>query len=277
MVSFTNCKINIGLDIVSRRPDGYHNIVTAMVPVPWHDVVEIVEADGSCNLLTVYGNAVNCPPEKNLVMKAAATMQKRFPAIPPLHIHLQKIIPDGAGLGGGSGDAATVILMLNDMFSLGIDKKQMAEIAAELGADCPFFIYSEPMLCTGTGTIMRPINIDLSDLTLLIAKPQTVSISTAQAYAGTHPSTPDTPLAQLLALPISEWQGKVKNDFEPSIFAIAPGVKATKDAMLASGAIYASMSGSGASLYALYATRAQAEAAKALFPTHATFLTEIKG
>lgn len=257
MLAFAPCKINIGLDIVAKRPDGYHDIVTAMVPVPWCDIVEAVPA-GSRSTLTVLGRKVDCPEEKNLVMRALRAMQQRY-AIPDVNLTLQKIVPDGAGLGGGSSDASTTLLILNDMFGLDRPKEELAEVAATLGADCPFFIYQRPMLCTGTGTVMRPIHIDLSGLTLLIAKPQGVSVSTKEAYAGVRPAPPAEPLSELLSLPVGQWQGRVKNDFERSIFPLAPQCAALKRQMLASGAVYASMTGSGAAVFGLFTDSAKAK------------------
>lgn len=270
MIRFAGCKINIGLDILRRRPDGYHDISTVMYPVPWHDCVEIIEADGEADTLTVYGRSVPCAPEKNLVMKAAAAMRSRFPAIPPLALFLQKNLPDGAGLGGGSSDASAVILLLNEAYSLGLSHEEMAEIAATLGADCPFFIYDKPMLCTGTGTTMQPFHLDLSGLGLLIAKPESVSISTAQAYAGTHPAEPDRPLESLLSLPIDQWQGLVKNDFEASIFPLAPQAAEIKSSMLSAGAIYASLTGSGSAVYGIFADTEAALAARSRFSASVT-------
>lgn len=249
MVTFSNCKINIGLDIVAKRPDGYHELVTAMAPVPWHDVIEIVPADAT--ELICLGHKVDCPPEKNLVMKAYRAMEARYD-VRPYRIILQKIVPDGAGLGGGSADATAMLQLINDTESLGLSRAEIAQIASELGADCPFFAYDGPMLATGIGTVLRPIDIDLSGLWLQIAKPEGVSISTKQAYAGVTPRKPDEPLDDLLRLPIDQWQGRVKNDFEPSIFTIAPQVGRLKEAMLANGAVYASMTGSGSSVYGLF-------------------------
>lgn len=257
MLAFAPCKINIGLDIVAKRPDGYHDIVTAMVPVPWCDIVEAVPAAGSESTLTVLGRKVDCPPEKNLVMRALRAMQARY-GIPDVDLTLQKIVPDGAGLGGGSSDASTTLLILNDLFDLNRPKEELAEVAATLGADCPFFVYNRPMLCTGTGTEMRPIDIDLSGLTLLIAKPQGVCVSTKEAYAGVKPAHPAEPLDELLRLPATQWQGRVKNDFERSIFPIAPQCAALKEQMLAHGAVYASMTGSGAAVFGLFTSPAAA-------------------
>lgn len=272
MVRFTDCKINIGLDVLRRRTDGYHDIVTAMVPVPWHDVVEIVPSAKGVNLLTVYGRKVDCSPEDNLVMKAARLMQERYD-VPALDIGLQKIVPDGAGLGGGSGDATACIMLINDMYSLGLDIPEIASLSARLGADCPFFAYNRPMLATGTGTTLEPIDIDLSGLTLLIAKPQGASVSTRQAYASLKPSVPERQLDQLLRLPVEQWQGLIKNDFETTIFAAAPQVRAVKETMLASGAIYASMSGSGAAVYGLFRDASAASEVQALLTACDTFTT----
>lgn len=252
MLTFAPCKINIGLDIVAKRPDGYHDIVTAMVPVPWCDIVEAVPATGSQSTLTVLGRKVDCPVEENLVMRALRAMQERY-GIPEVELTLQKIVPDGAGLGGGSSDASATLLILNDLFRLHRPKDELAEVAATLGADCPFFIYSTPMLCTGTGTEMRPVDINLSGLTLVIAKPHGVCVSTKEAYSGVKPTQPTEPLDQLLRLPVSQWQGRVENDFEAGIFKIAPQCASLKERMLASGAIYASMSGSGAAVYGIFA------------------------
>ncbi|MCM1452848.1 MAG: 4-(cytidine 5'-diphospho)-2-C-methyl-D-erythritol kinase [Clostridium sp.] len=249
MVGFSCCKINIGLDIVAKRPDGYHDVVTAMVPVPLHDVIEIVPSDAV--QLTCLGRPVDCPPEKNLVMKAYQAMASRF-SIHPYKIILQKIVPDGAGLGGGSADATATLQLINEAEGLELDSDKIAEIASTIGADCPFFAYNRPMLATGIGTTLRSIDINLSGLYLQIAKPEGVSISTKQAYAGVKPALPKEPLEKLLALPIEEWQGRVKNDFEPSIFAIAPQVRRLKEEMLNHGAVYSSMSGSGASVYGIF-------------------------
>lgn len=272
MLAFAPCKINIGLDIVAKRPDGYHDIVTAMVPVSWCDIVEAVPAAGTESTLTVLGRKVDCPPEKNLVMRALRAMQARY-GIPDVDLTLQKIVPDGAGLGSGSSDTSATLLILNEMFGLNRPKDELAEVAATLGADCPFFIYNQPMLCTGTGTDMRPVDIDLSGLTLLIAKPQGVCVSTKEAYAGVKPAHPTEPLVDLLRLPIGQWQGRIKNDFEASIFPIAPQCAALKEQMLAHGAVYASMTGSGAAVYGLFPTPASAQSLLPALPSADTHLS----
>ena len=161
MIFFTTCKVNIGLNIVARRQDGYHDIETLMVPIDWHDVLEIVPAKGDKTTLTVLGRQVDCAPEDNLVMKAYRALDAVTP-LPPVDIYLEKIVPDQAGLGGGSADASFTLTGLNEMFSLGLSKERLAEIAATLGADCPLFVYNRPMLATGTGTTLQPVDIDLT-------------------------------------------------------------------------------------------------------------------
>lgn len=250
MILFPNAKINLGLDILRKRPDGYHDIETVMIPVGWRDILEIVPAKGDVTTLTVTGRDVNCPPEKNLVMKAYRALSERV-ALPPVDIYLRKIIPDGAGMGGGSADASFTLRGLNEMFALGLSDEALADVAATLGADCPFFIYNRPMLCTGTGTEMTPINVSLRGLTLVIVKPP-VSVPTATAYSHTVPQYPPTPLREAISRPLEEWKGLVKNDFEPSVFPAYPTIEELKEKLIESGAVYASMSGSGSAVYGLF-------------------------
>ena len=250
MVTFPNAKINIGLNIISRRPDGYHNIETVMVPIPWCDILEIVPSQGNETTLTTYGREVNCEMEKNLVVKAYRAMEKRY-NLPAVDIYLNKIIPDGAGLGGGSADAAFTLTSLNELFNIGASNAELAEIAATIGADCPFFIYNTPTLATGIGTDFTPISLDLKGYKIAVVKPQ-VSVPTAQAYSGVTPTIPPTPLCELINTPISQWQSHIKNDFEDSIFPLHPIVKDIKQQLIEMGAIYASMSGSGSAVYGIF-------------------------
>ena len=252
MLLFPNAKINLGLDIVSRRPDGYHDIVTVMVPVPWRDILEIVPARGGETTLTVTGRKVDCPPEKNLVMKAYRLMAETC-GLPPVDIYLRKIIPDGAGLGGGSADAAFTLRALDSLFGLGLGDEALASVAPRLGADCPLFVYNRPMLATGTGTDLEPIDVDLSGLTIVIVKPP-VSVPTAQAYSRVTPAEPAEPIPAILGLPLTEWQGRLKNDFEPSVFPLHPMIADVKTSLREMGALYASMSGSGSSVFGLFAS-----------------------
>lgn len=270
MVVFPNAKINLGLNIVNRRNDGYHNIESVFIPVMWRDVLEIVPAKGMETTLTVTGRGVNCPAEKNLVMKAYRALNEVTP-LPAVDIYLRKIIPDGAGLGGGSADAAFTLSALNDLFALGLNKSQLAGIASSLGADCPFFIHNRPMLATGTGTELSEFDIPhLSGLTILIVKPD-VHISTAVAYSGVTPKTPSTPLCRLLDMPVENWSGLVHNDFEISLKDNFPILTKIKDELYSRGAVYASLSGSGSALYGLFKSDKMAEFALKSFECHECF------
>ena len=250
MITFPNAKINLGLNIVERRADGYHNIETVFFPVPLTDILEIVPADeGDVTTLTCYGNTVDCPTEKNLVMRAYRMLQERY-GLPPVAMHLYKHIPDGAGLGGGSSDAAHALKMLNQMFELGIPDGELAAMAATLGADCAFFIYNRPMLATGIGDQLTPLDVDLKGKTMLLVKPP-VGVDTRTAYSRVIPQSPVMALPDIISLPIEAWDGLLVNDFEPSVFAVLPQLWLIKAALLDTGAHYAAMSGSGSTLFAL--------------------------
>lgn len=276
MVLFPNAKINLGLDIISRRPDGYHDIATVMLPTGWTDVLEIVPGKGDTTTLTVSGRSVDCPAEKNLVMKAYRALEKEV-SLPPVDIFLRKIIPDGAGLGGGSADAAFTLIGLNKLFSLDLEDSRLAEIAAQLGADCPFFICNRPMLCTGIGTDLSPIKMpgQLLGKWLLIVKPE-VSVPTAAAYRGVTPAIPTQSITEIINRPISDWKGLLKNDFEPTVFAAFPTIRAVKEKIDRLGALYASMSGSGAAVYGIFETEVIESAdLAALFPGCTTHLGKL--
>lgn len=251
MIRFCNSKINLGLDIVARRPDGYHDIVTAMFPIGWGDILEIVPSPDGLTRLTVTGRVVDCPMEKNLVMKAYRTLAAEVD-LPPVDIYLRKIVPDGAGLGGGSADAAHTLLLLNDLFALALSDDKLAAVAARIGADCPFFIYNTPVLATGIGIDLAPVAVpEMEGLTVVVVKPP-VSVPTAAAYRGVTPHVPVDKLVSSLQRPVEEWRGLVKNDFEPSVFREYPLIAEVKSEMYAAGAVYASMSGSGSAVYGLF-------------------------
>lgn len=273
MLLFPNAKINLGLDIIARRPDGYHDIATVMVPVAWCDALEIVPSARQTSSLTVTGRKVDCPPEKNLVMKAYRLMSDRF-NLPPVDIYLRKIIPDGAGLGGGSADAAFTLTALNRMFGTGLTADELSAMAARLGADCPLFVYNRPMLATGTGTELTPVDVNLKGLTLVIVKPP-VSVPTAQAYSRVTPAIPVRPIPEILRLPVTEWQGRLKNDFEASVFPLHPMLPGIKDKLLGLGAAYASMSGSGSALYGLFEYDILAETVADTFKGCQIFVTKL--
>ena len=248
MIAFPNAKINLGLYVERKREDGYHDIATVFYPVPLTDAVEIVPADQT--RLTTYGNPVDCPPEKNLVMKAYRLMAEEF-QLPPVAIHLYKHIPDGAGLGGGSSDATSVIQTLNTMFNLALSDEELAQRAVGIGADCPFFVYNRPIVARGIGDRFPPIDIDLSGTSIVIVKPD-ISISTATAYAGVCPRVPVTPVEQLLKLPIGQWRDNLSNDFEASVFPSNQELSYIKHSLYHAGAVYAAMSGSGSAIYGLF-------------------------
>lgn len=266
MIAFPNAKINIGLFITARRPDGYHDIASVMMPVDWCDILEIVPAKDDVTTLTVTGRRVDCPAEKNLVMRAYRAMEERY-NLPAVDIFLRKIIPDGAGLGGGSADAAFTITTLDKLFGLGLSDDAMAGIAATIGSDCPFFIYNKPMLATGTGTTLSPVSLSLKGHTLVIIKPD-VHVSTTEAYGGCRPQPSTLFLPDVLAtMPPEEWkQSGVRNDFEETVFSHHPLIAGIKSTLYDMGAEYASMSGSGASVFGIFGRDILAEEIERTFP-----------
>lgn len=252
MILFPNAKINLGLNVVARRPDGYHDIESVLYPTAWTDILEIVPAKGSVASLHLSGNAIACSPEKNLVMKALQAFESYTGLTAAVDIFLHKIIPDGAGLGGGSADAAFAILGLNAVLNAGLTPGQMAEIAADVGSDSPFFIYNRPMLATGTGTCLTPVDIDLSGMVMAIVKPPQ-SVSTAQAYARVTPGAAAVRVADAISRHPSQWRHVLHNDFEESVFAQCPEVERTARLMASLNPVYSAMSGSGSAVFGLFA------------------------
>lgn len=248
MITFPNAKINLGLNIESKRPDGYHNISTIFYPIPLCDALEILPAKET--RLFCYGNKVDCPEEKNLVMKSYRLIAERF-GLPKVEFHLYKHIPDGAGLGGGSSDAAAAASLLNVIFQLGLSKSELADIVKSIGADCPFFIYNSPMIAHGIGDELKPFDFSLNGFKIIVIKPET-SISTAEAYANVKPHIPETPIENIIKQNIKEWRVNLENDFEQSVFAIYPNLKLIKQSLYDAGAVYASMSGSGSAIFGLF-------------------------
>ena len=250
MILRANCKINIGLDVLRRREDGFHDLETVMIPVPeLYDVVDVERIEGA-SVFEQKGLVVDCDVEQNLCMKALRLMQRLY-GIGEVKITLDKRVPFGAGLGGGSSDATAVILALNELFNLGLSEDRLVEIAAMIGSDTAFFVRNTPQLCTGRGEKMKPIELPLEGYYLAVAKPEE-GVSTKEAYAGVKPAVPQVRLADALQRPIGEWQGVVKNDFEPHIFVAHPAIAKLKKAMLDAGAVYASMSGSGSAVFGLF-------------------------
>lgn len=273
MITFPNAKINLGLNIVSRRPDGYHNIETVFYPIPLTDSLEIVPAEGTESTLTCYGRVVDCPPEKNLVMKAYRMMEKVF-GLPPVDIYLVKLIPDGAGLGGGSSDASFCMKMLNDMFELGCTDEQLAKMASKIGADCPFFIHNKPMMATGIGDEFTPTDVCLKGKHMLLVKPD-VSVPTKAAYAQVTPAPSAKPIPEILSDGMENWQKELVNDFEKSVFAQHPSLAEIKRTLLESGASYAAMSGSGSSIFGIFSCAEMAERVADNFKEYSHFVIQL--
>lgn len=244
-------KINLGLDILSRREDGYHEIDTLMLPIEAvADTLEIDYAEGGGCTLAIDGLAVDCASDRNLVVRAWMLMRERY-GIGGVKMRLSKHIPFGAGLGGGSADAAATIKGINEIFSLGLSADQMVDVAARLGSDIPFFIHSRPMFCRGRGEKMTAAETDLSGVWCVISKPS-FGISTAEAYAGVEPHIPTLSLEERLRLPREEWQHTIVNDFEKSLFGKYSALPNIKREMIRRGAFYASMSGSGSAMFGLF-------------------------
>lgn len=257
MILHANCKINLGLDILRRREDGFHDLETVMVPVrDLYDVVEVERVEGS-STFEQQGLTVDCNAEDNLCMKALRLMQRLY-GVGEAYIRLEKRIPFGAGLGGGSSDATAVILAIDKIYGLGLSEDRLVEIAAMIGSDTAFFVRNTPQLCTGRGERMQPIDLLIDGLYLAIAKPDE-GVSTKEAYAGVKPAAPQLRLVDALRRPLNEWQGCVKNDFEPHIFEAHPAIAALKQTMLDEGALYASMSGSGSAVFGLFADEPKIE------------------
>ncbi len=256
MLSFPNCKINIGLYITARRPDGYHNLETVFYPVALTDVLEIVPA-GVADI-HLHGKGIAGNKQDNLIWKAYELMRSRFPAISTLDIHLLKNIPMGAGMGGGSADGAFMLRMLNDYYKLGLSRQELAAIALELGSDCPFFIYNTPQFATGRGEVMQPATVDLSAYSIQLICPQ-VHISTAAAFKLLTPKAAPFDLRHLNEMPIEQWVEYISNDFEEPVFVQHPGLANIKQHLYSQGAIYASMSGSGSTLYGIFEKGKRAE------------------
>ncbi|MCK3686372.1 4-(cytidine 5'-diphospho)-2-C-methyl-D-erythritol kinase [Maribellus sp. YY47] len=248
MISFPNAKINIGLNVVSKRADGYHNLETVFYPVKLADALELVESEKTA--FSSSGIQIDGAPENNLVFKAYKLLQQKFD-LPPVHLHLHKIIPFGAGLGGGSADAAFTLKMLNECFSLDLNEDQLEKYAANLGADCPFFIRNKPAFAHGIGDQFKPIELDLTNYELVLLKPE-CSVGTADAYRNIVPRKSEFDLQKIAQLPIEEWKHRIKNDFEKSVFPQYPQIESLKNLLYDMGALYASMSGSGSAVYGIF-------------------------
>lgn len=272
MIVFPNAKINLGLQVLRRRPDGYHDISTVMLPVAWCDILEMTPAAGAEGNFVQSGDVPDCAPSDNIVLKALRALEKAVGSpLPPLDITLEKHIPHGAGMGGGSSDAAFALRCANDLLGLDMDDAALAAVAATVGADCPFFVYNRPMLAEGIGERLTPVDATgLDGLSLVIAKPRSEAVSTRAAYAAIMPrgdgATPTVLNRDSLRSAI------YINDFEEPITAMRPEIGEVRRSLLAHGAVYAAMTGSGAAVFGFFDSANLAESAAAALPHCAVFV-----
>lgn len=273
MIVFVNAKLNLGLNILKKRPDGYHELSTLFYPVgtnngkpfnpqPFPDMLEITLSEGTEDCYNFTGNPIYCPPEKNLVVKAVKAFReavlKKGLSHNAVCLTLDKHIPDGAGLGGGSADASFTLLLLNSLNGNLLSEIELLETAATLGADCPFFILNRPVIASGIGEKMRDVQLDLSGYWAVIVKPA-VSISTKEAFSGITPKLTDTSIEFIVSHPVDQWDSLgLKNDFEPGIFALYPRLSRIKEKLYNKGALYAAMSGSGSAIFGIFEGEEQA-------------------
>lgn len=253
MIAFPLCKINLGLSIIAKRPDGYHELETIFYPLPLQDMVEIIPTNLSNASVQFSSSGLAIPGEadQNLCVKAYHLLKKDFPAIPSIKIHLHKHIPMGAGLGGGSSDGTAVLLLMNNLFHLGLSEQQLIKYATQLGSDCPFFVYSTACHATGRGEILTPHALHLSNYKFALIHPG-IHISTAWAFSALTPKVKTQSLIEIIAQPIEQWKNILINDFELPIFSAHPILENIKKELYAMGAIYASMSGSGSSMFGIF-------------------------
>jgi len=292
MIVFPNCKINLGLKILRRRPDGYHDLETIFYPLPLKDVLECIRETSEANSantpnepdpettapapesgqpqFTSYGLPIPGDPANNLCLKAWSLLKNDFPDLPPVHIHLLKNIPIGAGLGGGSSDGAWTLKCLNNQFHLGLQKDELQKYAAQLGSDCPFFIINTPCIGGGRGEQLQPIELNLGNYTFALVDPG-VHISTAKAFALCSPAENRTPLTAIITCPIETWRDALQNDFEPPIYQLHPELAHIKATLYKHGALYASLTGSGSSFYAIF----EKGKAPAVSPFHDSYIYRI--
>lgn len=256
MVTFPIAKINLGLNVVEKRPDGYHNLQTVFYPVPIMDALEVLPmsdgfpSDVDCDLKVTNIN-IEGDEQCNLVVRAYQLLKEDFPTLPRLHVHLWKGIPTQAGMGGGSSDCAYMIRLLNELFELGLSDGQMAAYAAKLGADCAFFIYSKPCYAEGIGEQLEPIDLNLSGWYIGVVRPD-IPVSTKEAFSCIRPHYPQKNCREVVMQDVETWREELVNDFEDSVFTLHPELKAVKRRLYDLGACYAAMSGSGSALFGLF-------------------------
>jgi 4-diphosphocytidyl-2-C-methyl-D-erythritol kinase len=249
MIVFPNCKINLGLHVVSKRPDGFHELETVFYPLPLTDALEVISPGKLA--FTASGIAVPGDSADNLCLKAWRLLKSDFPDLPAVDIHLHKHIPIGAGLGGGSSDAAFMLQLLNNRFQLGISTEQLLHYAGQLGSDCPFFIHNEACYATGRGEIMTPIDLNLSNWRFVLVYPG-IHINTGWAFGRITPQAPALSLQESILQPVEHWRDLISNDFETAVFGEYPELAAIKEQLYKEGAVYATMSGSGSAFVGIF-------------------------
>ena len=255
MIAFPNCKINLGLSIIAKRADGYHALETVFFPVHLQDMLEIVHSDNTAKEIIFSNTGLAIPGDEtqNLCVKAYYLLKKDFPHIPAVKMHLHKQIPMGAGLGGGSSDGTAALKLLNQQFNLKLNSTQLVNYAAQLGSDCPFFVYDHPCHATGRGEILNEQVCDLSAYKIALIHPG-IHVSTAWAFSQLKPHAKEKSITEILAQPIETWKSTLINDFEAPIFLAHPILQDIKNELYKQGALYASMSGSGRSLFGIFPT-----------------------
>ena len=273
MITFPIAKINLGLNVVEKRLDGYHNLQTVFYPVPIMDALEIAPmsegfpSDVDCDL-KVTNIHIEGDEQRNLVVRAYQLLKKDFPSLPRIHTHLWKGIPTQAGMGGGSSDCAYMIRLLNETFDLQLTNEQMQQYAAQLGADCAFFIESVPCYAEGIGEQLEPISLDLSGWYIGVVRPD-IPVPTKEAFSRIHPHYPSLNCREVVMQPVETWRDNLINDFEESVFALHPEIGAVKEQLYKMGATYAAMSGSGSALFGLF--KEEPDGLRQAFPDMFTF------
>lgn len=256
MVTFPNCKINLGLNILQKRNDGFHDLETVFYPIELKDVLEIIPARNneqhpSSIKFTTSGLVVDGNSTDNICFKAYELLKANFPALPPIEMHLHKAIPMGAGLGGGSADGAFTLKLLNEQFQLNLSQEQLIDYALQLGSDCPFFVVNQPCFATSRGEKMTPIHLDLSAYTFVIVNPG-IHVNTGWAFKQITPTLPKKPIQAIIEQPIETWKHELVNDFESPVATAYPEILNIKQDLYAKGAVYASMSGSGSTVFGIF-------------------------
>ena len=269
MIRFPACKINLGLHILEKRADSYHNLETVFHPVHIHDALEILPLSNEAKpQLSLSGLPVSGDENSNLCIKAWQMVKRDFPQLPSVNIHLHKAVPMGAGLGGGSADGAAALMMLNDMFNLQLSSESLARYALQLGSDCPFFIYNKPLFATGRGETFLPVNINLNGCYFYIVNPN-IHINTGEAFSQLKYVNHASSLLKIIEQPIEIWRNILVNDFEEGIVKMHPVVADVKRRLYRHGAVYAAMSGSGSTVFGIFKKQPQ------LLSFPASFFTKI--